>query len=343
VTFRVGILGGGNISDTHARAASEVAGVEVAAVHGQNRERSERLAARHGATPYGELDAFLAHPGLDLVLVGSPSGRHAEHAMAAAERGLHVLVEKPLDVGTGRIDALLRSCERHGVKLGVFFQDRAAPQLAWLRRLIASGAMGELFLVTAQVKWYRPPEYYAESRWRGTWALDGGGALMNQGIHTVDLLLWLLGGVRQVFARTRAALHRIEVEDTVVACLEFAGGAIGTLEATTAAYPGFERRVELTGSEGTVVVQRDRVVSVQLRSGAAGPDAGEPADASRRADSAIVADTRGHRLLIEDFLAAVREGTEPLCGGAEGRRSVEVIEAIYRSARSGGPVLVGEP
>jgi len=274
-----------------------------------------------------------------MVVVGTPSGLHAEHARAAARRGLHVLVEKPLDITTGRIDALIDECDRARVKLGVIFQDRAAPHLQWLKHLIAQGGLGKPILVSAHVKWYRPPEYYAGSRWRGTWALDGGGALMNQGIHSVDLLLWLLGDVERVYATTRTALHAIEVEDTAVACLEFAGGAVGTLDVATSAFPGFPRRVELTGSEGTIVVERDQVVSVQLRTPLAPPPP-DSGSANASATSPVVSDARGHRRVLEDFVAALRTGAAPLCDGRDGRRSVELAQALYRSARAGAAVSV---
>src|SRR6266513_2357754 len=192
LTVRVGIVGGGNISDTHARAAREIPGVELVAFWARDPEKARRLSDRHGGTAFQNLEDMLAHRPLDMVVVGTPSGLHAEHARAAARRGLHVLVEKPLDITTERIDALIDECDRARVKLGVIFQDRAAPHLQWLKHLIAQGGLGKPILVSAHVKWYRPPEYYAGSRWRGTWALDGGGALMNQGIHSVDLLLWLL-------------------------------------------------------------------------------------------------------------------------------------------------------
>ena len=331
MTVRVGIIGGGNLSDTHARAAQEIPGVEVAAMYGGNLERTRGLVEKYG----GNLDAFLSHRPLDVVLIGSPSGLHAEQARAAVAKGLHVLAEKPLDVSTEKVDELLREAEERNVKIGVFFQNRAAPDIAWLKRLVDAGGLGEVFLASAQVKWYRPPEYYGNSRWRGTWALDGGGALMNQGIHTVDLLLWLLGDATSIYARTRTALHDIEVEDTVVACLEFAGGAVATLEATTAAYPGFPRRLELTGSNGTVVIEDDRVAFVGLHEAPAEPPPHDRGSQNASASSATVSDVRGHRTILEDCLDAIRTGREPLAGGREGRRSVATVEAIYRSAREG--------
>jgi len=243
VIRHVGILGGGGISDTHARAAAAVPDLRVAAVCGRNASRVAALAARHDAVPFTDVQAFLRHRPMEIVAIGTPSGIHADDIETAAAHGLHVLCEKPLDVTTARIDRMLEAVERAGITLGVFFQDRSTPDLMDVKDALVSGRLGRPILADAQVKWYRPPEYYAQSPWRGTWALDGGGALMNQGVHTVDLLLWLLGDVRRVYARTLAALHAIDVEDTAVAVLEFANGAVATLEATTAAWPGYDRRV----------------------------------------------------------------------------------------------------
>lgn len=335
---RVGILGAGNISHTHARAASDIPGVEIAACWSRDRLRAARLATEFSAAAYETLEDFLGHPSLDVVLVGTPSGLHADHAAEAARHGLHVLVEKPLDITAAKADALIDCCDRAGIMLGVVFQDRAAPDVAWLKRMIGLGALGELILVSARVKWYRRPEYYAASTWRGTWALDGGGALMNQGIHTVDLLLWLLGDVRRVSAAMRTAFHHIEVEDAVVACLEFDNGAVGTLEATTAAYPGFARRVEISGTQGTVVLEGDRVVSVELRSPAPEPPPASEASTNPSSTSPVVSDVRGHRRVIENFLNAIESGIAPLCDGRDGRRSVALVEAIYAAARTGASV-----
>src|SRR3989441_10890115 len=233
MTIHIGLIGGGNITDTHARAARAIPAVDIAAIYGTNTDKVRPLCQEHGGTPYADFEAFLAHRPMDLVAIGSPSGLHASHGIAAARRGLHVLVEKPIDIVTERADALIAETEKAGVKLGVFFQDRFKPDICRLQRLVDSGVLGTPILADARVKWYRPPEYYSGSRWRGTWALDGGGALINQGVHTLDLLLWLLGDVERVYAKTITALHQIETEDTVVATLEFASGVIGTLEAGT--------------------------------------------------------------------------------------------------------------
>jgi predicted dehydrogenase len=339
VPIHVGIIGGGNISETHARAAAAIDDVAVAGVYGDNREKAARLAAAHGARHHDTLDSLLSQP-LDLVIIGSPSGCHAEHGIAAAGRGVHVLVEKPIDISTRRADALIDATDRAGVKLGVCFQDRMKPAIVRLKQFLGAGRLGSPILVDARVKWYRPPEYYSGSRWRGTWALDGGGAVINQAIHTLDLLLWLLGPVRRVYARAATALHRIEAEDTAVAVFEFANGALGTFEATTSAYPGYPRRVEITGREGTIVLEHDQVVAADLRSSDAATFETSERDTNPSASSPVVSDVAGHRKVIEDFIEAMRTGAEPRCSGREGRRSLALVEALYESSRRGQPVDV---
>jgi UDP-N-acetyl-2-amino-2-deoxyglucuronate dehydrogenase len=334
----IGILGAGNISDTHARAAAAIPGVAVTAVFGANRDKTLAIAARHGATPYHDLTAFLAHRPMDIVAIGSPSGLHAHQAIAAVQQGVHVLVEKPLDIDTSRIDALTAAADAAGVKVGVFFQDRLKPAMVELKAAVHDGRLGAPVLASGRVKWYRPPEYYGGSRWRGTWALDGGGALMNQGIHTVDLLLWLLGPVARVRASTGRRVHAIEVEDTAAAILEFESGALGVIEAATSIYPGYPRRVEVTGTEGTIVVEDDRIVRMDLRSAPGGSTAAAPPPGESAA-SPVVSDASAHQRIIEDFIRAVRTGGPVACDGREGRTSVAVVQAIYEAARTGVAVV----
>jgi predicted dehydrogenase len=343
VIRHVGILGGGGISDTHARAAAAVPDLRVVAVCGRDETRVRALAATHGAAAYTDVAAFLRHRPMEIVAIGTPSGVHAQDVEAAAAAGLHVLCEKPLDISTARIDRMQAAVDRAGVTLGVFFQDRSTPDLVAVYDAIVAGRLGRPILADARVKWYRPPEYYGQSLWRGTWALDGGGALMNQGIHTVDLLLWLLGDVRRVYARAITALHEIEVEDTAVAVLEFASGAVATLEATTAAWPGYDRRVSITGTIGTVVIEQARVTRWDLRDttpleGAAGGAAAAPVGETPASRTHVVGDASAHRRVFEDFVAALDSGRPPRVDGREGRRSVALIEAIYASSRTGEPV-----
>src|SRR5216110_638276 len=332
MTIHIGLIGGGNITETHARAARAIPGVEISAIHGTNSEKIRKLCVEHGGRPYTDFAAFLAHRPMDLVVIGSPSGLHATQGIAAARQGLHVLTEKPIEISTARADILIEAAKQSKVHLGVIFQDRLKPHIRQLKNWVDQGLLGKLLLVDARVKWYRPPEYYASSRWRGTLALDGGGALINQGVHTVDLLLWLLGDVVRVQARTATQLHKIEAEDTAVAILEFASGALGIFHSTTADYPGYPRRVEISGSEGTVILEHDQIIAADLRKA---PDEGArmaPRDENQSASSATVSDFRGHQAVIEDFLSAIQKNTLPACDGREGRRSLALVEAIYRAA-----------
>jgi UDP-N-acetyl-2-amino-2-deoxyglucuronate dehydrogenase len=343
VTIHIGLIGAGNISGTHARACSGLPDVRVAAVYAPTREHAMRLAAETGASVCDTLEALLAHRPLDMVAIGSPSGCHAEHGIAAARAGLHVLVEKPIDIAVERADRLIAATADCGLTLGVIFQDRFKPGVRRLKTIVDEGRLGSPVLASARVKWYRPAAYYSGSAWRGTRALDGGGALINQAVHTVDLLLWLCGPVRHVYGKAATRLHTIEVEDTAVGMLEFASGALGTIEATTAAYPGYARRLELTGSNGTAILDGDALVAVDLRerSGATGPHEDAPPHASpENVASPVVSDVGAHRAVFDDFIRAMRTGGRPCCDGAEGRRSVEVIEAIYRASTTGAPVTL---
>jgi UDP-N-acetyl-2-amino-2-deoxyglucuronate dehydrogenase len=335
MTTYIGLIGGGNITETHARAARAIPGVEIAAIYGTNAEKVARLCRQHGGKSYSDLNQFLAHCPMDLVAIGGPSGLHAAQGIAAAQRGLHVLTEKPIDITIERADALIAAAGKAGVKLGVFFQDRCKPDILRVKQAVDSGLLGRPILADARVKWYRPPDYYRNSRWRGTWALDGGGALINQAVHTVDLMLWLFGEVVSVQAICKALLHAIEAEDTLVAILEFANGALGVLEATTSAYPGYPRLLELTGSEGTLLIEQDRLLAADLRNPPADLLGGGKADQNASASSPVVSDVGGHRSVLEDFLQSIQNNTTPRCDGREGRRSLALVEAIYAACRTG--------
>ena len=335
MALRVGFIGGGGITETHARAARECAGLEIAAFCGTNARKTVALADEYGGHSFSELEDMLAEARLDFVVIGSPSGLHAEQGLEAIERGVHVLVEKPIDVTTERADALIDAAEGAGVRLGVLFQDRLEPGFLRLKKAMDGGALGRPLLASARVKWHRPPEYYSTSRWRGTLALDGGAALVNQGIHTVDLLLWLLGPVTRVRALTTTTVHAIEGEDVALALLEFESGAVATLEATTCAWPGYPRRVEITGTEGTVTVEGGDVVAADLRSPR--PDLiTTPEGPLSGASSPQLASATPHRRVLEDFAESIRDGRPPACDGREGRRSLALVEAVYSAARASG-------
>jgi predicted dehydrogenase len=338
MTTYIGLIGGGNISETHARAARAIPDVEISAMYGSNTEKVNRLCSEFGGQAYSSFEAFLAHRPMSLVAIGSPSGLHAEQGIATARRGLHVITEKPIDISVERADALIVEASKAGVKLGVFFQDRCKPDIVRVKDAVNAGVLGRPILADARVKWYRPPDYYLKSRWRGTKALDGGGALINQAVHTLDLMQWIFGDVRNVQATCKTALHKIETEDTLIATLEFTNGALGVLQATTSTFPGYPRRLELSGSEGTLIIEQDRLLSADLRNPQESLLKNSEADRNPSSSSPVVSDARGHQAVLMDFLQAIEKNTTPRCDGREGRRSLVLVQAIYAACRSGEPV-----
>ncbi|MCL6503975.1 MAG: Gfo/Idh/MocA family oxidoreductase [Pirellulales bacterium] len=339
-----GIIGCGMIARFHARAIGEIRGAHLAACYDAVPAAAQKLAEETGCRAYARLEELLADPAVEVVTIGTPSGAHLEPAVAAARAGKHVIVEKPLEITLKRCDAIIEACERAGVKLATIFPSRFHASSQELKRAVEAGRFGRLTLADAYVKWYRTQAYYDSGAWRGTWELDGGGALMNQAIHSVDLLTWLAGPVVEVAARTALLAHeRIAVEDTAAAVVRFASGALGTIEASTAAYPGHLKRIELHGSEGSAVMEEEDIVFWQFARAQRRDQAVHEAMSRRRSGGGGAGDPaaighHGHRLLFEDVLRAIRKGGTPAIDGQEGRRSVEIILAIYKSAETGRPV-----
>ncbi|MBL8167459.1 MAG: Gfo/Idh/MocA family oxidoreductase [Acidobacteria bacterium] len=331
-----GIVGCGMIGAVQAAAIQAIQGARLLAVCGKDPERTAKFAERFGATPYTDYNAFLAHPGLRIVNICTPSGLHAEQGIAAARAGKHVLVEKPIETTLAKADALINACDEAGVRLGVIFQSRFLPAVQQFKRALDEGRLGRLMVGDAYVKWYRAPEYYADS-WHGTLALDGGGALINQAIHTVDLLRWMLGPVETVFAMKAALRYpHIEAEDTLVANVRFQNGALGVIEATTSVKPGFKRRVEISGERGTIILDGD-AISCWAVDGDAGP-VGEDEQLTDGSANPAAISNEGHRRQIEEMMNAVLENRAPLIDGREGRKSLELVCALYESAQAGQPV-----
>jgi predicted dehydrogenase len=344
MAFGFGIIGCGMISHFHAKAIGEIGGARLVACFDTVAEAADRLAHETGCRAYHRLEDLLADARVDLVTIGTPSGAHMEPAVAAARAGKHVLVEKPLEITLRRCDRIIRECRKHKVVLSTIFPSRFHASAQMMKRAVAQGRFGRLTMGDAYVKWYRTQQYYDGGAWRGTWELDGGGALMNQAIHSVDLLTWLMGPVRQVSAQAATLAHkRIAVEDVATATVQFANGALGVIEATTAVYPGYLKRIEIHGVEGSAVLEEE-----DLRAW----DFAKP----QRADATVLARMAGrtktgggaadpaaighhaHAAQFRDVLKAIRTGGKPLVDGPEGRRSVEIILAIYKSAETGRTV-----
>lgn len=339
-----GIIGCGMISKFHAKAIAEIEGAELVACFDLAGDRADALAAEFGGTGYSDLDAMLARKDVDIVTIGSPSGAHMEPCVAAARAGKHVIVEKPLDVTLERCDAMIAACKEAGVKLATIFPSRFHQSSQLMKQAVDAGRFGKLALGDAYVKWFRTQQYYDSGAWRGTWKLDGGGALMNQAIHSVDLLLWLMGPATEVMAHTATVAHeRIEVEDVCTATVKFANGALGVVEATTAGFPGSLKKIELTGSTGSAILEEEDIIKWEFAEMSPEDEKlreemrGRTATGGGAADPAAIGH-HAHAELFRDFLEALRDDRRPLIDGDEGRRSVELILAIYESAKSGRAV-----
>lgn len=339
-----GIVGCGLIAKFHSKAVADIRNAKVAACYDMVPAAADRLAAEIGCNAYHDLDAMLADPGVDIVTICTPSGAHMEPAVAAAKAGKHVIVEKPLEITLKRCDKIIRACEKAGVTLASIFPSRFHESSQVLKRAVDKGRFGRVTIGDAYVKWYRTQQYYDSGAWRGTWELDGGGALMNQGIHSVDLLIWLMGPVAEITAHAATLAHeRIEVEDVCMATLRFQSGALGVIEATTAAYPGALKRIEIHGTEGSAVLEEEDITVWDFAKKTSADKAllermaGKTETGGGAADPAAIGH-HGHTALFKDTLKAIKKGTKPLIDGPEGRRSVEVILGIYKAAATGRTV-----
>ncbi|HER23545.1 MAG TPA: Gfo/Idh/MocA family oxidoreductase [Candidatus Atribacteria bacterium] len=344
MSYGFGIIGLGLIADFHARAIQEMQGGKLVACFSRHQEKAEKFAKKYQCQGYSSLEQFLSHPGLDIVNICTPSGAHLEPALIAAAAGKHLIVEKPLEITLSRCDKIIRACEENGVKLTGIFESRFFKLTSVIKKAVDQGRFGQMVLCDAYIKWYRSQDYYRKGRWRGTWKLDGGGALMNQSIHAIDLLHYFAGEVEEIQAFTETIGHQgIEVEDNAVALLRFKSGALGVIEGSTSVYPGFLKRIELSGIEGSVIMEeedlkvwrfknelpedkeiRNQFFS-QTKSGGGASDPG-------------TIDFCGHQYQFENMVEAIKNNKEPLVNGYEARKAVEIILGIYKSAREGKKV-----
>ena len=315
-------------------------------------ERAGALAARFGLDVC-DFDDLLAADGIEAVSICTPSGTHADLGGRALRAGKHVIIEKPMDISLDACDRLLTAQRESGRRLAVISQHRFDQASRTVKAALDEGMLGRMVFAEAHVPWFRTQDYYDSGDWRGTWALDGGGALMNQGVHTADLLRWLGGPVETVYAQARTLAHeRIEVEDVVAATVTFASGAVATLSASTALYPGFPVRLAVYGTEGSAIIEGDMLHTLTTKSGTSGGGEAAHAHALQVATGGTKAATasagsltaasdpaavwgEAHRAQFADFLHCCRTGETPVVDGAEGRKAVELVLAVYESARTG--------
>jgi predicted dehydrogenase len=346
--FGCAIVGCGMIARFHALALAEVPDARLVALVSRNRSNADKLNESLGlrCDVYADLHPVLARRDVDIVIVTTPSGAHLEPAIAAAGAGKHVVVEKPLEITLERCDRIIEACRQSHVQLCTIFPSRFHDANRALKAAVDAGRFGRLTLGETTCKWWRPQSYYDEGGWKGTRALDGGGALMNQAIHNVDLLLWMMGPATHVTGFTATLAHeRIEVEDTAVACLRFANGALGVIQATTSVFPGLPKTIAVHGDRGTAVIEQEDVLRWEFS-----PESPEDrairerfavkTGASGGSSNPAAISHQGHARQLADLVEALKTGRPPLVDGREGRRAVEVILAIYRSATTGRTVAI---
>jgi len=333
-----GIIGCGVVADYHIGAIRDTEGAHLVAVGDVVEARAKEVAAKHGIASYTDHREMLANPDIDVICITTPSGIRIPIATDAASAGKHLIIEKPLDVTLENADRIIQAAENAGVQLMCVFQLRYGEAVQKLKQAVESGKLGTIALADAYIKWYRPQSYYDSAGWRGTWKMEGGGALMTQGIHTVDLLQWISGPGKRVYARMGTLVHNVEVEDTIAALLEYESGAIGVIEATTAAHPGLPAKLEISGSKGTVAIEADRITAWQVEGEADIAEDDTGTDLAKAASDSKTFGTDGHRQQITEMVHVIQNGGKPQIDGPEGRKTLELILAIYESARTGKPV-----
>jgi predicted dehydrogenase len=356
MTVRIAIAGIGAVAELHALSIQDIEGARLVAGSCRTESKGREFADEFDCEWYADTTAMLDAENVDVLSVCTPSGAHLEPTLAAAERGVHVLCEKPLEITPERIDRMVDACEAAGVRLGGIFHQRYSPVVRTVHEAVVEDRFGGLSVANAYVPWWRDDDYYADA-WQGTQALDGGGALMNQSIHGVDAVQWLVGAnadvdpatnpVEEVFAYTATSAHggdAIEVEDTAVAVLKYRDGTLGQLLGATSMYPGSLKRIQLGGRDGTAVIEEDELVTWEFREerdddAATRERFDETAGGGGAADPMSI-DYEGHRRNIEDYLSALADDEPFMLDAAEARKAVEIITAIYESADRGEPVTV---
>ena len=339
-----GIIGGGMIANFHAQAIQAMKGGKLGAIYARNPDKAKTLGEKYNCKGYHQLADLLADKSIDIVTIATPSGAHLAPTIAAAKAGKHVICEKPLEVTPARVQEMIDICKEQKVVLGSIFNRRFNPAVQAFKKAVEEGRFGQLTMCDAYIKWYRTQTYYDSGAWRGTWALDGGGALMNQSIHTIDQLIYLAGPIKRLSASTTCLIHEgIEVEDTAVAILEFENGARGVIQGATSCWSssGHPAEVHLCGSEGSVFMTDESFRVWDFKTTSPTDDfvknnLMEGADVGLGANDPSSINFDGHLRNFEDIVEAIENNSPPLVSGEEGLKAVQVIDAIYRSAKQNG-------
>lgn len=334
---RFAVIGCGRISQVHLKALSEAKNAQLCAVCDIIEEKAKKRALEYNVPYYLDIETMLKEQKPDAALIGTPSGMHGEHAEICAVNGVNVLCEKPLEITTEKIDRMIRVCEENHVKLGGIFQRRTYTAAVASKNAINSGNIGTPVFCSGTFNYSRTQEYYDSDAWRGTWALDGGGALMNQAVHGIDMLIMLGGDVKSVFAKCETKARNIEVEDTAAAIIKYKNGALGVMEAATSLKDGQETVLSVSGTDGMISFGDSEILTWNTKDGSAAPSVTDSMGGKNCAWTGVF---EGHRLLVENMADAIENGTPLLIPACDARKAVDVILAIYRSSQTGKEVFL---
>ena len=339
-TLGIGIWGTGVIADFHAQALSEIPNVKLVAAYNRTSEKGLKFSEKYKITFAHHPEELLKNPAIDIVCICTASGNHLEPALACAQAGKHVIIEKPIEVTLARCDQIISACQKAGVILGGILPRRFGRGAVALKKAITENRFGQITLASALIPWWRSQEYYDSAVWRGTKKLDGGGALMNQGIHTIDLLLWLMGPVKRVSATMGLVAHKnIEVEDIATGWIEFTNGARATIAGTTTCWSqnGLPAEIRIHGTTGSAILHDDQLVKFEFKEPHPNDKncIGQVSQGAGANDPKAI-DTTWHKSNLEEIIHAIRENKKPSIDGIEGRKAVELILALYQSAQQNG-------
>lgn len=328
----VAVVGCGQISKVHLTALHEIPEARLSGVWSRDPETTKRCAAEYGVKAYESFESVCNDPEVRVIILCTPPGLHVDYGLQAAAAGKDLIVEKPLDINYHKAEKLVETYRKKGLKLAVIFQNRYTKAARQVKSALDQGLLGKLFLGDAYVKWYRSPEYYASAAWRGTWEGEGGGSLINQAIHSIDLLQWFMGEVKCVSGMVQVARHRIQTEDLGVAILQFQNGALGVIESSTAITPGFKERIEIHGEKGTIILERGRIREWKVE-GCNEADyvhdvPNEDGGVSSPAISGI-----NHQIQLREIFTSIQNGKDPEVNGEEGLKSLKIVLGIYQSSK----------
>ena len=330
----IAMAGSGMIAGVHLAALKEIPDARIVGAWSLPPEETQRFSVQHQIRGYRSYDELLADREVQAVTICLPSGHHADYGMRAASAGKHVIVEKPIDVTIAKARALIETCRKNDRRLSVIFQNRFTPAARKLRKALDQGLLGRLILGDAYVKWYRSPAYYTSNAWRGTKAIDGGGALINQAIHTIDLLQWMMGGAKRLCGLARTSTHTIESEDLGVAVVEFSNGAVGVIEGSTAIQPGFKERIEIHGQKGSVILEGGNITAWKVE-GCNEADYVDEQKVSYGSTSSPAISHVNHKAQLEEIVASIQKNTDSSVNGEEGLKSLQIVLGIYESSAKG--------